>query len=134
GARGRAPAVSPGIQGALPKHRFDVGAGDEAFGVELGREMPADRAAIETVLRRVSATSALVDPLLATEITLPPDGFWERREVARLESLLPRRGTDLLAPLPVPHPIRAVVGAPAGLARPRPPLPPRPPRPPPPPP
>jgi hypothetical protein len=64
----------------------------------------------------VAATSAQIDPLLATEITLPPDGFWERREVARLESLLPRRGTDLLAPLASPHPMRSVVAAPAVLA------------------
>ena len=49
------------------------------------------------------------------ELTLPPDGFWERREVGRLESLLPKVGTDLLAPLPVEHPWRAVVAAPAAL-------------------
>jgi phytoene dehydrogenase-like protein len=112
----RAPALAPGMQVVMPHHRFDVGAGDDSMGRELAREFGAERGAIEAALARIAATSAQVDPLLATEITLPPDGFWERREVARLESMLPRRGTDLLAPLPVPHPMRAVVAAPAALS------------------
>ena len=111
----RAPALAPALQLAMPHHRFDVGSDAEALGRELAREFPGERAAIEAGLARVSATSALLDPLLATEITRPPHGFWERREVGRLESLLPR-GTDLLAPLPVHHPMRAVVTAPAALA------------------
>src|SRR4051794_8356962 len=75
----RAPALSPGFQVALPRHRFDVTAGADGLGRELAREFPADRAAIEAALGRMAAASALLDPLLATEITLPPDGFWERR-------------------------------------------------------
>lgn len=112
----RAPTLSPALQIVMPHHRFDVGADAAALGRELGREFGGERVAIEAALARVAETSALVDPLLATEITLPPDGFWERREVARLESLLPKRGTDLLAPLPAHHPMRAVVAAPATLA------------------
>jgi phytoene dehydrogenase-like protein len=112
----RAPALAPAMQVVTPRHRFDVGADAEALGRELAREFGGERGAIEAALARVAATSALVEPLLATEITLPPDGFWERREVARLESLLPKRGTDLLAPLPAHHPMRAVVAAPATLA------------------
>jgi phytoene dehydrogenase-like protein len=115
-AKRRAPTLTPALQFVMPRHRFDVGADALALGRELEREFGGERLAIEAALERVAATSALVEPLLATEITLPPDGFWERREVARLESLLPRRGTDLLAPLPANHPIRAVVAAPAALA------------------
>jgi phytoene dehydrogenase-like protein len=114
--RRRAPALAPALQVVMPRHRFDVGADAGALGRELGREFGRDRVAIEAALARVSATCALVEPLLATEITLPPDGFWERREVGRLESLLPKRGTDLLGPLPASHPMRAVVAAPAVLA------------------
>jgi phytoene dehydrogenase-like protein len=114
--RRRAPALAPGFQVALPKHRFDVGAGDDKLGPELGREFGADRAAIEAVLGRVATVSALLDPLLATEITLPPDGFWERREVGRLESLLPKPGADLLDGLPASHPMRAAIAAPAALS------------------
>jgi phytoene dehydrogenase-like protein len=115
-AKRRAPTLAPALQIVMPHHRFDVGADAEAMGRELAREFGGERLAIEAALERITATSALVEPLLATEITLPPDGFWERREVARLESLLPKRGTDLLAPLPANHPMRAVVAAPAALA------------------
>jgi phytoene dehydrogenase-like protein len=111
----RAPALVPALQVVMPHHRFDVGADAEALGRELGREFGGERAAIEAALARVASTSALVEPLLATEITLPPDGFWERREVGRVESMLPKRGADLLAPLPASHPMRAVVAAPAAL-------------------
>jgi phytoene dehydrogenase-like protein len=54
--------------------------------------------------------------LLASAITLPPNGFWERREVGRLESLLPRPRTDLYAPLDADHPFRVAGAAPAALS------------------
>jgi phytoene dehydrogenase-like protein len=111
----RAPPLAPPFQVVMPHHRFDIGADAESLGRELGREFGGERVAIEAALARVAATSVLLDPLLATEITLPPDGFWERREVGRVESLLPKRGTDLLAPLPAEHPMRAVVAPPAAL-------------------
>jgi len=114
--RRRAPALAPAFQVALPKHRFDVVPGDDKLGPELAREFGADRGAIDAVLARVAAVSALLDPLLATEITLPPDGFWERREVGRLESLLPRPGADLLDGLAPGHPMRAAIAAPGALS------------------
>ena len=83
---------------------------------ELAREFPADVALIESAIDRLVATSGLLDPLLATELTLPPDGFWERREVARLESLLPEPETDLLSPLPHGHPMRAALAVPGALS------------------
>jgi len=112
----RAPAMSPGFQVALPKHRFDVGATDDLLRRELDREWPADAETIAHATRNLGATSAIIEPLLGSEVTLPPDGFWERREVGRLESLLPKPGTDLLAPLSPTHPWRAAVAAPAVLA------------------
>jgi phytoene dehydrogenase-like protein len=112
----RAPALAPGFQVVMPRHRFDVAAEPDALGRELAREFGGERSAIEAALARVAETSAAVDPILSTDITLPPDGFWERREVGRVESLLPKRGTDLLAPLPAAHPMRAVFAAPATLA------------------
>jgi phytoene dehydrogenase-like protein len=114
--RRRAPPLLPAFQVVMSRHRFDIGSDDDALGREMTREFGAERAAIEAALARVATTSGLLDPLLGTEITLPPDGFWERREVGRLESLLPRPGTDLLAPLPASHPMRAVVAAPAALS------------------
>ena len=69
-----------------------------------------------TALARLGELGRLIEPLLASAITLPPHGFWERREVGRFESLLPRPATDLYAPLAGEHPFRAVAAAPAALA------------------
>jgi hypothetical protein len=65
-------------------------------------------------LGRLRTTSAILDPLLGSDMTLPPQGFWERRDVSRVQAQLPPSGTDLLAPLAPYHPIRAgiaVLGA-----------------------
>jgi phytoene dehydrogenase-like protein len=113
--RRRAPPLTPGFQVALPRHRFDVAADETAFRREIDREWPEEASIIAAATARMAAISALCDPLLATELTLPPDGFWERREVGRIEALLPRPGSDPLAPLPAQHPFRAVASAPAVL-------------------
>ena len=52
-----------------------------AFGAASAAGRQGDRAADDA--------GALLDPLFASAITLPPNGFWERREVGRLQSLLP---------------------------------------------
>ena len=111
----RAPALDPGFQVALPRHRFDVSSDDATFRRELNREWPAETSIIVDAVARMTGISALCDPLLSSELTLPPDGFWERRELGRVESLLPRPGVDLLAPLDPQHPFRAVAAAPAVL-------------------
>jgi hypothetical protein len=113
--RRRAPALQPGFQIVLPRHRFDVPADGDTLSSELRREFRADAPTIEATIARLTEASAVVEPVLGSELTLPPDGFWERREVARLESLLPKVGVDLLAPLPIEHAWRAVVAAPAAL-------------------
>jgi phytoene dehydrogenase-like protein len=114
--RRRAPILSPGYQVALPRRRFDLLAEREPARRELTREFPTEVAIIESAIDRLLATSGLLDAALGSELTLPPDGFWERREVARLESLLPPPGTDLLAPLPPAHPMRAALSAPGALS------------------
>ena len=118
--RRRAPLLSPGFQVVMPRHRFDVlGDRDQErplFRRELEREFPADAETIAAALGRLSAVSQILDPLLSSELTLPPDGFWERREVGRLESMLPKPGTDLVAPLPAGHPMRAAIAAPGALS------------------
>jgi len=114
--RRRAPVLNPGYQVALPRRRFDLLAEREPARRELGREFPAEIEAIEGAIDRLVATSGLLDAPLGSELTLPPDGFWERREVARLESLLPPPGTDLLAPLPAGHPMRAAFAVPGAMS------------------
>jgi hypothetical protein len=112
--RRRAPALQPGFQLVLPQHRLDFGPA-EVTTRELAREFPADAAAIGEALGRLQETSATLEPLLGSDLTLPPDGFWERREVARVEGQLPPATTDLLAPLRADHPIRAGLTALAAL-------------------
>ena len=85
-------------------------------GASSAREFPAEIDAIEAAIDRLVATSGLLDAPLGSELTLPPDGFWERREVARLESLLPPPGTDLLSPLPAGHPMRAAFAVPGAMS------------------
>jgi hypothetical protein len=112
--RRRAPALQPAFQLILPQQRMDVGSA-EVVARELAREFPGEADTIGRALERLRAASAMLDPLLGSDVTLPPDGFWERREVARVESQLPEPGADLLAPLAPEHPIRAGLGALAAL-------------------
>ncbi len=113
--RRRAQAISGGFQVALPRHRFDVTPDAAAFRREMDREWPKDRANIEEALAGIEKVSAPLDPLLATEMTIPAEGFWDRREMSRFESQLPRPGFDVLAALDARHPFRAAVAAPAVL-------------------
>jgi hypothetical protein len=112
--RRRAPPMHPAFQLVLPKHRMDFSPA-EAVPRELGREFPADLAPITQALGRLQETSATLDPILGSDLTLPPDGFWERREVGRVEGQLPPATTDLLAPLAADHPVRAGLTALAAL-------------------
>src|SRR4051794_27944752 len=112
--RRRAPALYPAFQLVLPKHRLDFGPG-ESVPRELAREFPAEVDPITQALGRLQETSAILEPILGSDLTLPPDGFWERREVGRVEGQLPRATTDLLAPLAADHPVRAGLNALATL-------------------
>jgi len=113
--RRRAQAIGGGFQVALPRHRFDVTPDAPTFRRELEREWPKERASIEEAIAGLEKISAPVDPLLATEMTIPAEGFWERREMSRFESQLPRPGADALAGLDSRHPFRTVVAATAVL-------------------
>jgi phytoene dehydrogenase-like protein len=113
--RRRAPALQPAFQLVLPGHRLDFGP-PEVLARELAREFPAEAAPITAALGRLQDTSATLEPLLGSDLTLPPDGFWERREVARVEGQLPPPTADLLAPLPADHPVRAGLTALAALS------------------
>src|SRR5204862_2692103 len=97
----------------LPGQRLDVTRDPAAQERELGRVFGAAGGSVATVMDRFRDAAALLDPIFASAITLPPSGFWERREVGRLRSLLPKPTTDLFAPLPTEHPFRAMAAMPA---------------------
>ena len=111
--RRRAPALQPGLQIIFPQHRIDVGNDPEALAAELRREFPSDWALVAENLARLRNNSAVLDPLLGSDITLPPEGFWERRDVSRIQGQLPPLDDDWLASLPSVHPMRSGM---AGLA------------------
>src|SRR5262245_4869931 len=97
----------------LPGQRLDLVRDPAALERELARAFGAAGGSVGTVIERLRAAARLLDPLFASAIPLPPNGFWERREVGRLRSLLPKPTTDLFAPLPLEHPFRLMAASPA---------------------
>jgi phytoene dehydrogenase-like protein len=97
----------------LPGQRLDVTRDRALQERELGRAFGAAGGSVGGVIERLGDAARLLDPIFASAITLPPNGFWERREVGRVRSLLPKSTTDLFAPLPAEHPFRAMASLPA---------------------
>jgi phytoene dehydrogenase-like protein len=114
--RRKLTALRPHYQVVLPKHRLDVCEDPDLNSRELEREFPRDLQAIAGITARAAALSGTLEAVLEQDVTLPPDGFWERREIGKLEAQLPPPEEDLLAPLPPGHPYRAVAAAPGWLA------------------
>jgi hypothetical protein len=114
--RRRAAVGRAAFRAVLPGQQLDVGADPAALERELARAFGPAAAAVGAVVERLGTLGRMVDPLLSSAITLPPHGFWERREVGRLESLLPDPRADVYAPLGAEHPFRAVAAAPAALS------------------
>jgi hypothetical protein len=109
--RRRAPQAQPSLQLIFPNHRVEFTPSVEAVLAELAREFPDDHSTIEAILSRLRTTSSILDPLLGSDMTLPPQGFWERRDVSRIQAQLPPADTDLLSPLPPYHPMRSAIAA-----------------------
>jgi phytoene dehydrogenase-like protein len=105
--------ADPAFRLALPGQKLDILRDRAAQERELSRAFGAAGGSVATVMERLQSAARLLDPVFASAITLPPNGFWERREVGRLRSLLPRPTTDLFAPLPVEHPFRVMAALPA---------------------
>ncbi len=114
--RRRAPQAQPSLQLVFPQRRVEFPPSFEAVVEELSREFPEDHETIASILSRLRTTSAILDPLLGTDMTLPPQGFWERRDVSRVQAQLPPIDADLLSPLGPHHPIRSGIAALGALA------------------
>jgi phytoene dehydrogenase-like protein len=103
----------PAYQLLLPDHRLDVG---DDFPREIQRELPEAQQAFETAAARASDVSAALESILAQELILPPDGFWDRRDANRVAAKLPAADEDVLAALPDRHPLRIAYTMPATFA------------------
>lgn len=112
--RRRLPAHKPAFQVVLDGARLDVG-DPETFTKEIGREFGDVRPAVDGYLRTAQQIDGQLDDLLGLPGTFPPQGFWERREVARhLPGL--RKVADPLGGVPEGHAFRAFADAPASFA------------------
>ena len=112
--RRRLPQHKPAFQVVLPRARLDVGDGD-SLGKELDREFGDVRQEVDGYLRSVQQIDGHLDDLLGLHVTFPPQGFWERRETARVLPAL-RRLPDPLAALPPAHAFRSFCEAPVAFA------------------
>ncbi|MET0343533.1 MAG: hypothetical protein ABW252_21155 [Polyangiales bacterium] len=79
----RTHALAPALQLVLPRHRLDLGGDPAMLGAELAREFPEARTAALARLAHAADASAALDPLLAEDLSWPPDGFFERRAFSR---------------------------------------------------
>src|SRR5262249_46097833 len=88
--------LRPSFQVILPDARIEVGPDADALGRELQRELPEERQAIEGFLARAAEVSRVLEPVLGQDVSFPPDGFWEKREIARSDNRLPAPDEELL--------------------------------------
>jgi hypothetical protein len=89
--------LRPSFQVVLPDARIEVSADADALSRELSRELGEERDAAAALLARGAEISRVLEPVLGQDVTFPPDGFWERREIARSDSRLGSAGDELLA-------------------------------------
>ncbi len=117
--RRRVEPLDPMLQLLLPRRRFDLPPDDVAFGRECDREFPEVRRVIDDLYADLARTNAAADAAFERDITMPPGGFWERREVSRAMVGLPHLDAPvdaLLTEFPRDHDYRIVVTTPARFA------------------
>jgi hypothetical protein len=102
----------PAYQLLLPDHRIDAG---EELSREVARELPDALAPLETVSAQLAEASATIESILAQDLILPADGFWDRRDMHRVGARLPDDDADVQAALEAGHPLRALHRLPAAF-------------------
>ncbi len=110
----RLTPVKPGFQLILPDARLDIGPDSDALARELERELPDEAAALQECFERAAEVSRVLEPVLGQDVSVPPDGFWERRELARSEPRMPTE-EEILPGVPADHPARALIALPGAL-------------------
>jgi hypothetical protein len=102
----------PAYQLILPDARLDA---DADWVREVARESPDAVGPLEQVNLRLREVSSLVESILAQDLILPADGFWDRRDATRVGARLPADDGDPQSDLPAGHPLRALSGLPAAF-------------------
>ncbi len=102
----------PSYQLLMPDLRVDVG---DDLAREISRERPDALAALDAAGTRLGEISSTVESILGQDLILPPDGFWDRRDVNRVGARLPDDADDSGAPLAADDPLRALVTLPAAF-------------------
>jgi hypothetical protein len=105
----------PPLQIVLPDARIEISGDPDALGRELQRELPGERAALEGYFARAAEVSRVIEPILGQNLMFPPEGFFERHEVARSDRRLPGSDEDLLPGVPMGHAARALCSLPAAF-------------------
>ena len=111
--RRRVVAQHPAYQVILPEHRIDVG---EDLEREVARELPDEAGRLEAWVAAAQPVNAVLDTVLMNEVLLPPESFWDRRDLKRIATQLPRDEAGLLAALPAGSPLRALIALPVSFA------------------
>ena len=108
----------PSFQVVLPDARLEISPDADLVARELARELPGEKAAVEAALGRAAEVSKVLDTVLGQSVSFPPDGFWEKREMAMYDARLPSAGDDLLPGVAAGDRARALLALPAafGLA------------------
>jgi phytoene dehydrogenase-like protein len=117
--RRRARQLDPMFQALTPSARIDVPPDTALFAREIEREMPELRRQTDELYGELARGNAAADAALDADVTLPPDGFWERRDARRILAALPHLDVPaerLVAEIPPDHAYRAIALATARFA------------------
>lgn len=105
------------FQTVLPKQRLDICVDPEGTIAELSREFPELGGAIQAFFDRLFGLDDTISSLLADPSLVPNQGFWnsilswkKRRAWAHLAA--PLQTEELMAGIPIDHPIRNILLAP----------------------
>lgn len=108
--RRRTVEHDPFFQVVLPRHRIDFTGKPELMHHELDREFPHTVRSIEAFYGVIERCNSELDKLIGSNLILPPETFFERRDLARASIHNPfapgKTPGQLFGDLPPEHPFR----------------------------
>lgn len=111
--RRRTTPHEPFFQIVLPEHRLDFTENREIFDREIEREFPEGHRIIDGFYSIVDRCNAELDKLFGSDLILPPESFFERRNLSRVIVHNPfsktRGDVPLFGELAEDHPFRLAV-------------------------